>query len=129
MKVKILACLAVAVGVSLVLGAAALGGTSIVRLATRTLSIPAGQTRTLTVAYPDALEYGNARYSGQVALLGPPHGTKGRKPDLGKVRILERQSVEGGSAFQVRADNANAPGSAAVRLVVSAKTVEPLPHH
>jgi hypothetical protein len=37
--------------------------------------------------------------------------------------------VLGGSAFQVRAHNGNAAGTATVQLQVIATTVEPLPHH
>jgi hypothetical protein len=118
-------------GIALVLCAAAFAATArpITKTNISVRSIPAGQTRTLTVPYPDALEYGNARYSAHVEVLRPLPGAKGRAPVLTKVRILEKQSVEGGSAYQVRAHNGNVAGTAAVRLSVVATTVEPLPHH
>jgi hypothetical protein len=89
-------------------------------------TIAAGQTRTVTVIYPDALEYGNASYSGSVRVVALASG--GRAPDLVKVRILTRGSALGGSEYQVRAHNTNARGTAPVRLEVTATTVEPLPH-
>jgi hypothetical protein len=88
--------------------------------------IAAGQTRTVTVSYPDALEYGNAVYSGSVRVVAVAGG--GRAPDLAKVRILSRGSVLGGSGYQVRVRNTSAHGTAPVRLEVTATTVEPLPH-
>ncbi|HEX2703783.1 MAG TPA: hypothetical protein VHM72_10175 [Solirubrobacteraceae bacterium] len=88
--------------------------------------LAAGQTRTVTVSYPDALEYGNAIYSGNVRIVAI--AGSGGAPDLAKVRILSRGSVLGGSSYQVRARNANARGTAPVRVEVTATTVEPLPH-
>ena len=52
----------------------------------------------------------------------------GPSPDLAEVRILEAQSVEGGSLYEVRVRNGNAAGSVAVRVTVTATTVEPRPH-
>jgi len=89
--------------------------------------IPAGETRALSVPYPDALKYANARYSGRYT-LAPKPAAAGSRPNLAKVAILEAQSVEGGSLYLVRAHNGNPRGSAAVRLSVIATTVEPLPH-
>jgi hypothetical protein len=88
--------------------------------------IAAGQTRTVTVGYPDALEYGNATYSGTVRVVVVKTG--GKAPDLAEVRILSRGSVLGGSAYEVRARNDNAHGTEPVRLEVTVTTVEPLPH-
>jgi hypothetical protein len=107
---------------------AALAASSIVKRHSESTTIAAGQTRTLTVPYPDALKYGNARYSGSVMVLAPKAGVKGRPPKLAKVRILEAQSVLGGSEYQARAHNGNAAGTAAVRFTVTATTLEPLPH-
>jgi len=101
---------------------------SITKNQTGFLNVPAGHTGTLTVPYPDALEYGNARYAGRVLVLAPRRGTKGRAPDLAKVRTLDAMSVHGGSGYQARAHNDNRPGTAAVRLEVTATTIEPLPH-
>jgi hypothetical protein len=93
------------------------------------IAVPAGQTRTLTVPYPDALEYGGAIYSGKAVVLAPPPGTKHSAPKLGKVRILEAGSVLGGSEYQARAHNGNAAGTAAVTLSVTATTREPRIEH
>ena len=108
--------------------AVAIAGTSIVKRHSAAIVIAAGQTRTLTVPYPDALKYGNARYSGHAVVLAPRLGAQGRPPTLAKVKILEAQPVLGGSEFQARARNGNAAGTAAVRVSVTATTIEPLPH-
>jgi len=92
------------------------------------LSIPAATTRTLSVAFPDALRYANARYRGSHELAAEP-GAPGSAPDLSKVRILESHAVEGGSLYRVRAHNGNAAASAPVRLTVIATTIEPPRHH
>ena len=107
---------------------AALAANSVVKRHSESTTIPAGQTRTLTVPYPDALEYGNAHYSGSVMVLAPKAGADGSPPKLARVRILEAQSVLGGSDYQARAHNGNATGTAAVRFNVTATTREPLPH-
>jgi hypothetical protein len=107
--------------------ATALAASSITKHTVAAVAIPAGATRSLSVPYPDALEYGNARYLGRHRLAREP-GAGGAAPNLAKVTILEAQSVEGGSLYMVRAHNANAHGSAPVRLTLTAITVEPLPH-
>jgi hypothetical protein len=119
-----------AIAVVLLAAAMALAAGSVTKSKTGSVTIRAGQTRTLTVPYPDALKYGNARYSGswRLALLAPG-ASSGHAPNIAKVTILSTGPVEGGSAYAVRAHNANAAGSAPVRLEVSATTVEPLPHH
>ena len=119
---------ATAVGIAVLIAAtSALAARSITKHQTGSISVPAGQTRTLTVPYPDALKYGNARYSGHAAIELRPVGS-GRPASVKKVKILKAASVEGGSAFQVRVHNGNLVGTSAVRLQVSATTVEPLPH-
>lgn len=123
------AAAAVAAALLATTAAVALAGSSITKHQIEVISIPAGQTRTLTVPYPDALKYGNARYSGRVEVLAPPlRADRGRAPNLKQVRIVRAQSVLGGSDYQVRAHNANSVGTAAARLKVTATTVEPLPH-
>jgi hypothetical protein len=89
-----------------------------------TVTIAPGATRTLSVPFPDALEYSDARYLGRHE-LAPKPGAQGSRPQLSKVAILQSQAVEGGSHYLVRAHNANAPGSAPVRLTVIATTIEP----
>jgi hypothetical protein len=113
---------------ALLTAASALAASSITKHYTVTVAVPAGRSRTLAVPYPDALQYGNARYRGHAVLLAPAAGASGRRPDLAKVRIVDRGSVLGGSEYEARAINDNAAGTAAVRLSVTATTVEPLPH-
>jgi hypothetical protein len=88
--------------------------------------LAAGETRALSTPYPDALEYGNARYSGRVRVVAISGA--GAKPSLAKVRILSSGASLGGSQYSARVHNGNAPGTAAVRVTVIATTVEPLPH-
>lgn len=57
--------------VVLVVVGAAMAATSVTKHFTGFFAIPARQTRTLFLPYPDALEYGNARYSGRTVVLGP----------------------------------------------------------
>jgi hypothetical protein len=114
--------------VALLAGATAFAASSITKATFGTKQIPAGQTRTVTVPYADALKYGNARYSGSVEIKPPLPFVSGTAPDLAKVKILSKGSVLGGSEYQVRAHNGNAPGTAPVRLEVTTTTVEPLPH-
>jgi hypothetical protein len=92
------------------------------------VDIAAGQTRSVAVPYPDALEYGNVRYSGssRIELLAPGRGEHAAV--RAKVTILDAEPVLGGSEYRVRAHNGNARGTAPVVLVVAATTVEPLPH-
>ena len=111
------------------LGAAvAAAAGSIAKNETASVSIPAAATRTLSVAFPDALKYAGARYSGRHELAAKP-GAPGSTPDLSKVRILESHAIEGGSLYRVRAHNGNAAGSAPVRLTVIATTIEPPRRH
>jgi hypothetical protein len=112
--------------IALLASASAFGAGSVTKHNYGSEKIAAGQTRTVTVGYPDALEYGNAIYSGNVRVVALAGG--GRAPDLAKVRILSRGSVLGGSEYEVRARNTNARGTAPVRLDATATTVEPLPH-
>jgi hypothetical protein len=107
-------------------GASALAARSVTKHHYGSTRIAAGQTRTVTVSYPDALEYANATYSGTVRVVAVAAG--GHAPDLAKVRILNRRSVLGGSEYRVRARNTNALDTAPARLEVTATTVERLPH-
>jgi hypothetical protein len=120
---------ATAVGIAVLIAAtSALAERSITKHQIGSISVPAGQTRTLTVPYPDALKYGNASYSGHTTIELRPVGASGRSASVKKVKILNAASVEGGSAFQARVYNGNLAGTSAVRLRVTATTVEPLPH-
>lgn len=102
--------------------------TAIVKHWVDIVGLAAGHARTVTVPFPDALKYGNARYSGRVVVLGAFPGAAGRTPRRSLVRIERAQPVVGGSEWQVRVRNGNSPGTAAVRLEVIATTTEPLPH-
>ena len=106
---------------------AALAASYLAKHDSGSIAIPAGQTRTLTVPYPDALKYAGALYSARVVVLAPAPGAKGAKPTLGKVRILVAHSVLGGSEYQARARNDNRAETAAVRLRVITTTMEPQP--
>lgn len=120
---------ATAVGIVILIAAtSALAARPITKNQIGSISVPAGQTRTLTVPYPDALEYGNARYSGHATIERRPVEGAGQPASVKKVKILKAGSVEGGSAFQVRVYNGNHPGTSAVHLQVTATTVGPLPH-
>lgn len=90
--------------------------------------IAAGQTHSLAVPYPDALEYGNARYSGssRIELLAPGRGEHAAV--RAKVTVLRAEPVLGGSEYRASAHNGNVPRTAPVVLVVATSTVEPLPH-
>ena len=122
--IALLAALAALAAPAVAAGAAS----SITKNSIASVDIQAGATRALSVPYPDALRYANARYSGHHEVARKP-GARGSRPNLARVRILEAQSVEGGSLYRVRAHNANRSASTAVRLTVIATTVEPLPHN
>ena len=119
--------LALALALTAAAATAGLAASSVTKNGFATATLAPGATRTVNVPYPDALEYGNARYLGRHSLERKP-GARGSTPALAKVRILEAQSTEGGSLYTVRAHNANAAGTAPVLLTVTATTVEALPH-
>jgi len=112
----------------LVAAGAALASTSITKYRFGQINIPAGQTRTLTVPFADALKYGNASYSGRARLLAPAPGQKGSRPTLAKARILSSGAILGGSEYRARAYNGNRAGTAALTLSVTTATIEQLPH-
>jgi hypothetical protein len=120
---------AVVVALPLAGSLSALAASAVVKHAQGVATVPAGATRTVTVPYPDALEYGNARYRGHVTVLAPSNARPGHAPKLAKVRILRAGSVLGGSEYQARVFNGNAAATAPVRVAVTTTTVEPLPHH
>jgi hypothetical protein len=103
-------------------------GTSraVVKRHTQTISVLPARTTTVNVAYPDALEFGGATYSGEVRLIGPNPAVGGRRPKLSLIKVLSRQSAEGGSVLRVRIRNANPLGTLAARAVVSAITRLPV---
>ena len=118
--------LTVAVALCLLATSGAFAARAVTKHATGSVTLRPGQTAAVGVPYPDALKYGNARYSQKVAwsfASGP-----GATPDRAKLRILSAHSILGGSEFQVRAHNGNAAGTAPVRVTVVTTTVEPLPH-
>jgi hypothetical protein len=116
----------VGVAATLLTAAAAIAASSITDRSSAFFKVPPGTTRTLNVSFPDALKYGNAIYSGKYVVQAvKSHLTP---PDLAKVKVLYAGTVLGGSAYDVRAHNANPAGTAAVRINVTATTVERLPH-
>lgn len=80
---------------------------------TETVTLPAHATRTYRLVYPDALRYGDQRYSGTVRTLG--RGTA-------RVRVLSQGSALGGSELRVRVRNDN---RFPVRLRITATTRRP----
>jgi hypothetical protein len=92
---------------------------------THTFALSGRITRTLRVAYPDALKYGGSKYSGSVRLLPPAAAARGGRPSLHRVHILSRGSCEGGSDFCVRVRNSNSRSKAAVDVRITARTKLP----
>lgn len=76
----------------------------------RTFTVGPGATRTLIVAYPDALKDGDARYAGAVTVL------------RGRVKVLRKGSAQGGSVYSATVRGLG-PGVARVR--VTATTTRP----
>jgi hypothetical protein len=101
---------------------AAGAGAAIHKSTTQLFTVRPQTTRTLTVFYPDALEFAGARYSGSVRVIVSA-ATGLRTPRASLVRILHRGSGEGGSVFTVRVRNSNPSGTASVRIRVTATTV------
>lgn len=110
------------------LTATALAATGTIATKQRVFKLKAAKTSRFTVAYPDALEFGTAQYSGRVQILGPARGSHGAKPVLAKVHVLSKGSCLGGSDFCVRVRNGNAGGTAAVRVRITATTRLPCLH-
>jgi hypothetical protein len=100
--------------------ASAFASVSVRKSAARTFTLRPGATRGFSVAYPDALEFSGARYSGSVTIIVPRGAGV---PRARNVRILSRGSSEGGSLFTVRVRNGNPAGSTPVRIRVTATTV------
>jgi len=87
----------------------------------QTFKLAPGAKHTFQVAYPDALEYGNATYAGNVKLLKPT-GHHSAQASLGLVKITSKGSCLGGSEYCVTVKNANRTGSGNVRIAVTAQT-------
>lgn len=90
---------------------------------THVFSLAGGKTRSLKVAYPDALKYGGSKYSGKVKILPPAAGA--RSPSLQKVHVLSKHSCLGGSDFCVKVRNDNSSSTAPVHVKVETKTQLP----
>jgi hypothetical protein len=83
--------------------------------ASKTVTLDAKQTKTVTVGYPHALEFSGARYTCTWKIKGV---------DPGKIKILSHGSVNGGTACQVKAHNPSRPGlDASVKFTVTATTI------
>jgi hypothetical protein len=112
-------------GAALPAAAASAGASVVVKRHEETVSVLPARTSTFEVSYPDALEFGDAVYSGTVRLLGPNPDVGGRRPKLSLVRVLSSGSAEGDSVLRVRIRNANPLGTLAVRAEIVAVTREP----
>jgi hypothetical protein len=94
---------------------AALGSGSGRESASKTVTLGARSTKTITVGYPHALEFPGARYTCTWKI-------KGVEP--GKIKILSHGSALGGTVCRVKAHNPAAPGiDASVRFTVIATTI------
>jgi len=89
--------------------------------AKQTFNLKPGATKTFQLAYPDALEYGGAKYSGKVKLLKPT-GHHGVTASLSLVKVVSQSSCMGGSEYCVKVDNTNAANSGSVRVAVTTQT-------
>ncbi len=107
----VLAC-AAAPSLTAVAGAASAKTT---KSAHKTVVLLQGQTKTITVAYPQALKYAHAKYSCTAKVSGPA-----RK----KVKILSRGSALGGSVCRVKAKNTSKVSGldGTAKITVTAKT-------
>jgi hypothetical protein len=92
---------------------------------TKNFTLAAGKTQTFKVSYPDALKFGGSTYSGRAQILPPATNAHGARPSVSKVRVLSKGSAAGGSAFAVKVRNGNRPGTAPVRVRITATTVLP----
>jgi hypothetical protein len=100
---------------------------TIVKRHTEIFSLFDDHLTTANVAYPDALKFADATYAGTIKIIGANPMVGGRRPDLGLVKVLSKQSTEGGSTLRVRIRNDNPHGTLAARAVVTAITREPRP--
>src|SRR5437763_14050359 len=81
----------------------------------KTVTLPAKNTKTIDVGYPEALKFKKAKYSCTWKITGV---------DPKKVKILFHGSAKGGTVCRVKARNPAAPGpDASVKLKVTATTV------
>jgi hypothetical protein len=96
----------------LVLALAAVAFADVTKKKSKTVSVSGNSSRTVTVTYPDALKFGDAKYrcSGKVV--------SGDDSDV----TIRRSTIEGGSACRARIRN---DGSRSVKVKVTATTIEP----
>jgi hypothetical protein len=76
----------------------------------KSVTITAGTTKTVVVPYPDALKFGNAKYSCTVKVV------------TGTAKVVSKGSAQGGSVCQAKI---KATGNGNAKVTVTAKTVEP----
>ena len=99
------------------LSVASVAMAAIVKSNSKTVTLGARSTKTVTVPYPDALKFGNAKYSCKWQITGV---------EPGKVKILSHGSAEGGTVCRVKARNPAAPSiDASVKFKVIATTTRP----
>lgn len=81
----------------------------------KTVTLGARSTKTVTVPYPNALQFSGARYTCTWKITGV---------EPGKVKILSHGSALGGTVCRVKAHNPAAPSiDASVRFKVIATTI------
>jgi hypothetical protein len=117
--------LSLAVLITGICAAAALAAATHGLRTVRTFKLAAGKTKQFAVAYPDALEYGSATYSGTVTVLAPAASERGSKPSLRRVHVKTRGSIMGDSSYAATVQNTNSAGTAPVRVEVVATTTLP----
>jgi hypothetical protein len=84
-----------------------------------TVSVLPARTTTVNVAYPDALEFAGATYSGEVRVIRPNPDVGGTPPKLSLVTVLTKEPAEGGSVLHVRIRNANPRGTLAAQAEIT----------
>jgi hypothetical protein len=95
-----------------VLALAAVAVADVTKKKSKTVSVSGNSSRTVLVAYPDALKFGDSKYkcSGKVVSGDDTEVT------------IRRSTVQGGSACRARVRN---DGSRSVKVKVTATTIEP----
>lgn len=92
---------------------------------TKSFTLAAGQTKTFSVAFPHALKFKNAKYSGSVKILAPAGVTGSKAPSVTKVKVLSKKKTNGGTDYTVKVQNTNASGTDAVMVQITATTKKP----
>jgi hypothetical protein len=116
---------ATAIALAGAIGVGAQAGETVIKRDSRTVVLFPGRLTTVNVAYPDALEFGGATYSGTVKIISSDPKVGGPRPRLSLVKVLSKGSAEGGSVLRVRIRNGNPRETLAARAIVTAITQLP----